>query len=88
MARDKYGCACCTGGFHNMFMKNKAFQGRCQTDSNQSQHAPKYRNLCRTKLAPLGESSGAVELEILSAVEGAFLVEMVADRGMNGGEFL
>ena len=24
--REKYGCACCTGGFHNMFMKNKAFQ--------------------------------------------------------------
>ncbi len=26
MTREKYGCACCTGGFHNMFMQNKAFQ--------------------------------------------------------------
>ena len=44
--------------------------------------------LCRTELAPLGESGGTVELEIVSAVERALLVEMVADGGMNGGEFL
>jgi len=62
--------------------------GRCQTDSNKSQFAAKYRNLCRTNLAPLSKSGGTVEFEILSAVEGAFLIEMVADRGMNGGEFL
>ena len=45
-------------------------------------------NLSGTNLAPLGESGGAVGLEIVSAVEGAFLVEMIADGGMNGGEFL
>ena len=31
---------------------------------------------------------GAADLEILSAVEGAFLNEMALDRGVNGGEFL
>ena len=59
----------------------------CQTNSNQSQHAAKCRNLCQTELAPLCES-GTVELEIVSAVERALLVEMVADGGMNGDEFL
>jgi hypothetical protein len=39
-------------------------------------------------LAPLGESSGAVEFEIVSAVEGAFLIEMVVDGRMNCGELL
>ena len=38
--------------------------------------------------APLGESGGAVGLEILSAIEGALLIEMVMDRGVNGGELL
>lgn len=41
----------------------------CQTDSNQSQFVAKCRHLCRTKLTPLSESSGAVGLEIVSAVE-------------------
>jgi len=39
-------------------------------------------------LAPLGESSGSVGLEIVSAVECALMIEMLADGGMNGGEFL
>ena len=43
---------------------DKPAWGCCQTDSNQSQFPPDYRNLCRTELAPLGESGGAVELEI------------------------
>jgi len=66
----------------------KWMKRRCQTVSNRSQFAAKYRNLCRTELAPLGESSGTVKLEIVSAVEGTFLIEMIADGGMNGGEFL
>jgi hypothetical protein len=41
-----------------------------------------------TKLAPLGESSGTVKLEILSAVGVALLVEMVEDRCVDGDEFL
>jgi hypothetical protein len=55
---------------------------------NQSHYGPKCQNLFRTKLAPLSESGGAVKLEIVSAVERAFLMEMVVDGGMNGGEFL
>ena len=62
--------------------------GCCQTNSNQSQHAAKCQNLCRTKLAPLGESGGSVVLEIVSAAARALLVEMVADEGMDGDEFL
>lgn len=40
------------------------------------------------KTTPLGQSGGAVQLEILSAVEGAFLVEVVLDRSMDGGKLL
>ncbi len=38
--------------------------------------------------APLGESGSAAGLEFLSIVEGAFLIEMVVNGGMNGDEFL
>jgi hypothetical protein len=55
---------------------------------NQSHYGPKCQNLFRTKLAPLSESGGAVKLEIVSAVERAFLIEMVVDGGMNSDEFL
>ena len=40
------------------------------------------------KLAPLGQSSGAFFLEDVTAVEVAALIEMIMDRGMDGGEFL
>ena len=33
--------------------------------------------LCSTELTPLGKSGGAVELEILAAVEMALLIEMI-----------
>jgi hypothetical protein len=33
--------------------------------------------LCSTELAPLGESDGAVPLEIFAAVEMALLIEMI-----------
>ena len=49
----------------------------CQTDSNQSQFAAKCVNLCGTKLPPLSESSGAVQLEVFSGVEVTFLIEMI-----------
>ena len=62
--------------------------GCCQTDENQSQFASECRTLWRTNLAPLGESSGSVGLESVSAIKCALLVEMVVDGGMNGGEFL
>ncbi len=41
-------------------------EGCCQTDSNPSQFPAESVNLPGTKLAPLGESSGAVTLEVLS----------------------
>ena len=44
--------------------------------------------LCRTELAPLSESGSAVKLEVFSAVEVAFLVEMIVDRRVDGNEFL
>ena len=40
------------------------------------------------KATPLGESGGAVGLEILSAVEGALIVEMVEDGSVDGSELL
>jgi len=52
-------------------------RGSCQTDSNQSQFPADSVNLPGTKLAPLGESGGAVELEILSRVEVALRIEMI-----------
>jgi hypothetical protein len=39
-------------------------------------------------LAPLGKSGSSVGFEIVSAVERALLVEVVADGWMKGGEFL
>jgi hypothetical protein len=47
-----------------------------------------WRILCGTKQPPLGESSGAIEFKILSAVEVSFLVEMVVNRRMNSDELL
>lgn len=41
-----------------------------------------------TELTPLGESCGTVDLEVVPAGEAAFLVEVVMDRGVDGGEFL
>ncbi len=62
--------------------------GCCQTNSNQSQFATETANLSRTKLTPLGKGGGAGQLEGVSAGERSFLVEMVVDGGMDGGEFL
>lgn len=53
--------------------------GCCRTDANQSQFAAKSLNLCGTELAPFGESGGTVDLEIVFAVEGALLIEMIMD---------
>ena len=37
----------------------------------------KVERLCGTKLAPLGEGGGTVQLEIFAAVEMALLIEMI-----------
>jgi hypothetical protein len=44
--------------------------------------------LCRSEDAPLGESGGAVQLEVPAGVKAALGVEVVADAGMDGGELL
>jgi hypothetical protein len=40
------------------------------------------------KVSPLGENGVAVQLEILSAVEGALRVEIVVNRGIDWGALL
>ena len=42
---------------------------------------------CRV-LTPLGQRGGAVLLECFAGIEVAFVVEMVLDRGVDGGELL
>ena len=61
-------------------------QGRCQTDENESLVGQDGCPLCDTELTPLSESSGAVQLEILSAGEAALRIEVVEDRGIGGNE--
>ena len=51
----------------------------CQTNANQSQFAPKPRNLDGTKLPPFGKCGGSIELEVVSVGEAAFVVEVVVD---------
>ncbi len=63
-------------------------RGCCQTNSNQSQFAAKTANLSGTKLTPLAKSGGAGQLEGVSTGLRSFLVEVVVDGGMDGGEFL
>ena len=41
-----------------------------------------------SKLTPLGQGGGSGLFESIAAVEMALVVEMVVDRGMDGGEFL
>ncbi len=47
---------------------------RCQTNANQSLFALPAPSSGSKKTAPLGQSSGAVQLKSLSGVEGAFLI--------------
>jgi len=42
----------------------------------------------RVQPTPLGKSGGAVSLKVVSAVEVAFLIEVVVDGGVDGSEFL
>jgi hypothetical protein len=51
-----------------------------QTNANQSQFAPTRRISGCAELTPLSKRGGSVELEIVAAVEVAFVVEMVMDR--------
>ena len=62
--------------------------GWCQTNSNQSQFAPPVPASGGKKRPPLGESGGVVGLEMIPAGEAAFLVEVVVDGRVDGGEHL
>ncbi len=48
----------------------------------------KRSRLSRGELTPLSERGSAVLLEDVTAVEVAVLVEVVVDRGVNGGKLL
>ena len=67
---------------------NNEWVRRCQTNSNRSQFPAVAVNLCGSKLAPLNQSSGAVQFETFSGVKVAFQVKMIVNRGMDGCEFL
>ena len=58
-------------------------RGWCQTNANQSQFPNPGNVLGREESAPLGESGGAVGLEIVSTIERALLIAMAIDRGMD-----
>ena len=62
-------------------------KGRCQSNANQSLHI-KIMRISRRQLTPFGQGGGSVLFEFVATVEMTFEVEMVVDRGMNGGEFL
>ena len=67
---------------------DKLFRRASQTDEIRSLQWQDSCPLCRAELTPLSKSSGAVGFETVSRVEMAFLVEMIADRGVDGDEFL
>ncbi len=48
----------------------------------------KRSKLSRGELTPFSERGRAVLLEDIAAIEVAFVIEMVMDRGMDGGELL
>ncbi len=62
--------------------------GCCQTNANSSQFSSAGNWSGRKKAAPFGKSSGAVLLEILSAVEVTRHVEKVMNSGVYGHERL
>jgi len=62
--------------------------GCWQTNSNSSPLGQWHCPLCREKIAPLGESSGTVPFENIATGEAAFLVEVVRDGGVDGGDLL
>ena len=63
------------------------FGGRCQPNANQSSK-PQTSWRSGTQLTPLGQRSRAVLLEVVAAGEVAVEVEVVVDRGVDGGELL
>jgi hypothetical protein len=70
------------GSFDEITILFNDFNGEwrcCQTNANSSQFSSDGGPLGGKKATPLRESGGSVCLEILSAVKGALLIEMVVD---------
>ena len=65
-----------------------SFDSRCcQSNANRSLTCGRMKPLGR-QLTPLGQNDRAVLLKDVAAVEVTVLVEVVVDRGLNGGKFL
>lgn len=62
-------------------------EGQCQTNANQTAKCAK-RIASGCQLTPLGQRGGAVLLEDVASAEVAIVVEVIVDRGVDGGEFL
>ena len=62
--------------------------GCCQTNANQSLFRQVRSISVGAERPPLGQSGGTVVLEVLTSGEAAILVEVVRDRGVDGGEEL
>jgi len=58
-----------------------------QTNSHRQGNRSSYWNL-RPRVRAIGQGGGAVLFEHFTAVEVAFVIEKVVDRGVDGGEFL
>lgn len=75
----KHGFALRTRDRLQFDLVDRSPQRWCQTNANQSLFAQTRPSSGCAKIAPLGESGGAVGLEVGSAVEGALLIEMVVN---------
>ena len=64
------------------------FLGCCQTNANQCQFGRGRGLSGRAELTPLGKGCGAIDFEGVPAGEAAFLVEVIVDGRMDGGEGL
>ena len=67
--------------------KSGANQWQCQTNANQTAKCAK-RIASGCQLTPLGQRGEAVLLEDVASAEVAIVVEVIVDRGVDGGEFL
>ena len=65
----------------------KSWGEQCQTNLNRPVKGAGLRRSGR-KLAPFGQRDSAVLLEGVAAVEVTVLIEVIVDRGVNGGELL
>ncbi len=64
-----------------------AASGHCQTNLNRPAKGAGLRRSGR-QLTPLGQSGGTVLFEDVAAIEVTVLIEMIMDRGVDGGKLL